>query len=98
MSAPEDGSTIDLIDNPAARRFEVHVDGALAGSAEYVLQGGRIVLTHTEVSPAYDGRGLGSRLAAFALDQARDRGLKVVPVCPFISSYLRRHPEYADLV
>lgn len=98
MSASEAGSTIDLIDNPQARRFELHVDGALAGAAEYVLQDGQIVLTHTEVDPAYDGRGLGSRLAAFALDQARERGLTVVPVCPFISTYLRRHPEYADLV
>jgi uncharacterized protein len=87
-----------VVDNPGARRFEAYVDGALAGFAEYQPHPDRIVFTHTEVDPAFEGKGVGSRLAAGALDAVRARGLRVVPLCPFIAGYLSRHPEYADLV
>ena len=70
----------------------------LAGFATYRLHPGRITFLHTEIEPEYEGSGLGSRLAAAVLDDARARGLSVVPICPFISSWIRRHPEYADLV
>jgi predicted GNAT family acetyltransferase len=56
------------------------------------------VFTHTEVDPAFEGHGIGSALAAGALDDARRRGLVVVPSCPFIRAYITRHPEYADLL
>ena len=56
------------------------------------------MFTHTEVVPQFEGQGLGSRLAKFALDDVRRRGLQVVPVCTFVAGYIRRHPEYHDLV
>jgi predicted GNAT family acetyltransferase len=89
---------IEVADNPEAARFEVRVDGTLAGFSEYVLKGGTIILSHTEIKPEFEGRGLGSRLARKALDESRDAGLRVIPRCPFIAAYIERHPEYAELV
>jgi predicted GNAT family acetyltransferase len=66
--------------------------------AEYRLDGGTIRFVHTQVEPAFEGRGLGSRLAKAALDEVRSRGLKAVPQCPFIAGYIARHPEYQALV
>jgi predicted GNAT family acetyltransferase len=57
-----------------------------------------VAFLHTEVDPTVQRRGLGSALVAGALDDARARGLAVVPLCPFVDAYIRRHPEYADLV
>lgn len=79
-------------------RFEIMVDGAPAGFAEYRRHPGAMVLTHTVVNPARRGQGLAGRLARAALDAARDEGLRVVPQCPYIADYIRKHPEYADLV
>lgn len=89
---------IEVADQPDASRYVVTVDGELAGVAEYRLAGGRIDLFHTEVEERLRGRGVGSRLVAGALDDARDRGLSVVPTCPFVGAYIDRHPAYADLV
>jgi predicted GNAT family acetyltransferase len=86
-----------VVDNAAASRFELVVDGHVA-FAEYRLAPHRIVFTHTEVPGALRGRGVGTALARGALDAARDRGLAVVPMCPFIAAYIRSHPEYRDLV
>jgi uncharacterized protein len=74
-------------------RFEIHVDGALAGYAAYRAEPGRITFTHTEIDPLYGGRGLGGELVAAALGAARRRGLEVVPECPFVRSWLAKHPE-----
>jgi predicted GNAT family acetyltransferase len=87
-----------VVDNPAERRYEALVGDQPAGIVTYRLRPGQIVLLHTEVLPAFEGRGIGSRLAAGVLDDARSRGLSVVPRCPFIAAYIRRHPVYADLV
>ena len=87
---------IVVVDNPAHSRFEIQVDGQVAGFASYRLAPGRIVFTHTEIDPVYEGRGLGSKLAAGALDAARSRSLLVDAQCPFIAAYLKRHPEYAQ--
>jgi hypothetical protein len=57
-----------------------------------------MTIPHTEVQSRFEGQGLGARLARFVLDDARERGLRVVPRCPFIAAYIKRHPEYADLV
>ncbi|MFF5234504.1 GNAT family N-acetyltransferase [Dactylosporangium sp. NPDC000521] len=84
---------IEVVDDPQQHRFELRVDGAHAGAAYYRLHPGEIVFTHTEVDQAYEGQGLGSKLAAGALQQTRERGLRVVPQCPFIAAYLKRHPE-----
>lgn len=86
-------------DNPAAGRFEAWSGDALAGFAEYRVNGERIVFTHTEVDEAFEGQGVASALAQEALDDVRRRGqLRVVPRCPFIRGWIDRHPTYADLV
>ena len=66
--------------------------------AEYELFPDRIVFTHTEVPPRHEGHGIGSQLIRFALRSARDRGLKVIPVCPFFDAYVRKHAEEQDLL
>jgi len=85
-------------DNPDEQRYELLVNGELVGELVYRLRDSRITLLHTEVSPSVEGQGLGGRLVAGALDDIRARGLRVVPVCPFVRAYLRRHPDAADLV
>ncbi|MEI2809648.1 MAG: GNAT family N-acetyltransferase [Nocardioides sp.] len=90
---------VRVVDNPEAARFEGWVGDALAGFAEYRLRGDRIVFTHTEVDPAYAGRGVGTAIAHAALDAVRADGeLHVVPLCPFIKAWIDKHPAYADLV
>jgi predicted GNAT family acetyltransferase len=93
-----DDQDVVVRDNPQAGRYELLVDGRLAGLATYVLSDGVMTILHAEVQPRFEGRGLGSRLARFALDDARRRGLLVVPRCPFIAAYVARHPELADLI
>ena len=89
----------EVQDNPEESRYDVLVDGRLAGFAQYRLGGGRITMYHTEIEPEYEGRGLGDELAREALDDVRRRGLVLVPLCPFIAAYIRRHPDdYLDLV
>jgi predicted GNAT family acetyltransferase len=88
---------LTIRDNPAAHRYETEVDGELA-VAYYQLAGTTITFTHTEVPERFEGRGIGGALARFALEDARARGLGVIPRCPFISAYIRRHPEYQPLV
>ena len=86
-------------DNPAQSRYELLVDERLAGFSQYRLDGARITIYHTEVEPEYEGRGLGDELARSALDDVRRRGLVLVPLCPFIAAFIRRHPgDYLDLV
>lgn len=84
-------------DNAERHRFEVVVDGHLA-RADYVIDGDVITFTHTIVPPALEGRGVASRLIRHGLSEARARGLKVVPQCPFAAAYIRKHPEWADLL
>ena len=79
-------------------RFEAHLDHELAGVLEYVVKYGRIALVHSEVTPRYEGRGVGSELIRFALDDARRRGLRVIAICPFVQDYLARHPDFDDIV
>lgn len=88
---------MDVRNNEARNRYELEVDGALA-IAEYRLRPGRITFTHTEVPDALEGRGIGSKLVRAALDDARARGLKVVPLCPFVKRYIEKHPEFRDLL
>ena len=88
---------IGVQDNRAEQEFTLDIDGGRAIAA-YQREGDRIVFTHTEVPPALEGRGVGSRLVRGALDQVRDAGLKVVPQCSFVRAYIQRHPEYRDLL
>ena len=87
-------------DSPSARRYEVEEDGVVAGYTQYRLDESTSTITfvHTEMDPAFGGRGLASELAAGALDDVRRRGLRVVAECEFIAGYIERHPEYADLL
>ena len=90
--------TSDQVRNvPARHRFELDADGHTA-VAHYTLAPGVITFTHTEVPPELGGRGVGSKLARGALDDARAQGLKVVANCPFIAGYIAKHPEYRDLL
>ena len=97
MSAPAEPTVLDVAE---WSRFEIHVDGRTAGFAAYRMKDPRLmVLTHTEIDDAYEGRGLGSVLVRAALDSARDRGLSVRPDCPFVRAYIARHPDdYLALV
>ncbi|MBV8081309.1 MAG: N-acetyltransferase [Actinobacteria bacterium] len=92
MSEP---AVVDALDR---QRYELHLDGEVAGFVDYRKREDRIVFTHAEVSPEHEGHGHGSRLARFVLDDARRQGLRVVPMCPFIALYVERHPEYQDLL
>ena len=90
---------VEVRNNRTEYRYELWVDGELAGYTRYVLRRGRIAFLHTEVYESYEGLGLGGRLARTALEDARARGLVVEPYCPFIAGYIERHlDEYRDLV
>lgn len=84
-----------VVDNPAEQRYELLDGGELLGEIVYRERDDVLALVHTEVEPKR--QGLGSELVKGALDDVRARGLRVVPVCPFVRAYIRRHPEYADV-
>ena len=86
-----------VTDNAAESRFELDVDGATAFAA-YRVQDGQLIFTHTEVPESLSGRGVGSKLAKGALDLARERRMPVVAQCAFIAGYVRKHPEYQELL
>jgi len=90
--------SVRVVDNPNAGRYDAYVGDQLAGSVYYQVHHDRIVFVHTEVDDAFEGHGVGGRLARFALDDARARGLRVIAQCPFISGYIDHHPEYQDLL
>jgi uncharacterized protein len=87
-----------IVDAEPAQRYEARVDGELAGFLDYTIKRGRIALVHTEVLPAYAGRGIASDIVRFALDDARGRGLRVIAICPYVRAFLERHPEMRDIV
>jgi uncharacterized protein len=89
---------VRVVDSPEGLRYELWRGQTRAGFIKYRSEPGTILLIHTEVDPAFEGQGLGGHLVAGALDDIRARGLKLVPICPFVRAYLRRHPEYGDLV
>ena len=85
-------------DNATAHRYELLLDGEVVGELVYRKQGEVVTLIHTEVAAELEGRGLGEQLVAGALDDIRAGGLHIVPLCPFVGAYVRRHTEYGDLV
>jgi predicted GNAT family acetyltransferase len=95
MPAPD---AVRVTDNRESDRFEAHLGSELAGYVTYRLRPQRITFLHTEVEPALEGHGIGSKLAKAVLDDARTRGLSVILLCPFIASWVRRHPSYGDMV
>lgn len=92
------GVQSEVADNPGQTRFEIRVGGRLAGHADYRRRPGLIAFIHTEVDPELEGQGLGSDLIKAALDQVQEQGLEVLPFCPFVNAFIKRNPEYLDLV
>src|SRR5215207_9186103 len=85
-------------DNPDRHRFEADLGGGEVAIAEYNLLSHIIMFTHTEVPEAFEGRGIGTKLIEFALAAARERGLQVIPICPFFAAYMKEHAEVQDLL
>ena len=88
----------EVVEVSEESRYELRLDGRLIGLAAYHRRDGRIAFTHTEVDASCQGQGCGSRLAEAVLEDARRKGLDVVPLCPFIAHYIDTHPEYEALV
>jgi predicted GNAT family acetyltransferase len=88
----------DFVDLPDHHRYELRSGDEVVGLITYQLDGDVISLVHTEVDPAHEGEGHAGTLARGALDDARSRGRRVVPSCPYVASYIEKHPDYADLV
>lgn len=82
---------IKVSDQRDANRYEIRVDGELAGFCKYELQADKLVLPHTQIDPAFEGRGIGGKLVAYALEDAHSRHLQVVPACSFVAWYMRTH-------
>ena len=87
----------EVADNKAQRRYELAADANTA-FVSYQLEDDRIALTHTIVPEEMEGQGVGTRLVQGVLDDARERQLKVVPVCSFVRHFIEKHPDYADMV
>ena len=93
-------TTADLTarDNVERHRFEIDLGGGTFAFADYNLITGKIMFTHTEVPPEHEGKGIGTALIRAGLAAARERGLKVIPICPFFAAYMQKHAEVQDLL
>ena len=87
----------EIVDHPEKKRYEATIEGAIA-RIEYIKAKDKIYLTHTEVPQALEGKGVGSKLVAKVLENIDQQGLTLVPLCPFVALYLKRHPEWKRLV
>ena len=88
----------DVTHNPDESRYEIHVDGTLAGYTVAEQRDGVVVFPHTVVFDEFEGKGLAGTLVSGALDDVRERGLKIEAVCPYVARYVAKHDQYADLV
>lgn len=97
---PQTSSPPDWLvrDNPDRHRFEIDLGDGTFAIAEYTLPKGTIMFTHTEVPPEHGGKGIGTALIRAGLAAARERGLKVIPICPFFAAYIKAHSEAQDLL
>jgi predicted GNAT family acetyltransferase len=87
-----------VTENPGRHRYEISVDGEPAGFTMYTLDGDVAIMPHTKIDSAYEGQGLATTLIGAALDDLRERGVTVVPRCPFVRDFVEKHPEYRDIV
>jgi predicted GNAT family acetyltransferase len=95
---PESNEILDIVDVPAANRYEARLAGELAGWVDYRRVHDRLVALHTEVEPAFGGRGIGSKLVQRVIDDARAGRTTITPRCPFFVAHFERHPEDRDLI
>lgn len=86
-----------LIDNTEGKQYEYHIDGVIA-KIEYIKAKNKIYLTHTEVPTALEGQGVASALVKDVLEDIERKGLTLVPMCPFVASYIKRYPDWKKLV
>ena len=99
--APEASTEHDrltVVDRPDAGRYELHLDGERVGLADYSIRDGVITIPHVETDPQHRGKNFAARLMAGALDDIRERGMTVRPLCPYAAAYMQRHPDTQDLV
>jgi uncharacterized protein len=87
---------IEVTHNAAEHRFETFIDGYLS-KLDYIQDGKNFVITHVGVSPELRGQGIAGRIVQVGLEYAKERSLRVVPMCSYAAAYIRRHPEYAEL-
>lgn len=87
---------MEVINNTEEENFEITLDGETA-ELTYSIEDNLMIIPHTYVPKAFEGKGVGSLLAKTALEYAKENGLKVVPLCSFIETYISRHPEYQEL-
>ena len=92
------GEQVAVHRNDENHHYEATLDGKVVGFVRFRHRPGQILLIHTETDPEYEGRGVGTALARGALDDVRAHGEKAAVMCPFIGAYVKRHPEYQDLV
>ncbi len=86
-----------LINNETAKQYEIHIDGFVP-RLEYIKTKDKIFLTHTEVAVELEGKGVGSTLIRMVLEEVERLGLTLVPMCPFVAAYIKKHPEWRKLV
>lgn len=98
MSDDSPAAVIDVERNDSARRYEITLDGELAGYSEFKPIDGKVVFTHTITLPEFGGRGVASTLIKRMLTDVRARGEQVVAVCPFVKKYLETHHEFDDII
>lgn len=88
----------ELINNESKHQYEFHLEG-YTPKIEYIINNNsEIFLTHTEVHPALGGRGIGTQLVKKVLEDIKNKELKLVPLCPFVAAYIKRHPEWISIV
>ncbi|UXA18222.1 GNAT family N-acetyltransferase [Mycobacterium sp. SMC-4] len=95
MATDKTGAPTEV--NAEADRFTISVAGQQAGFTQIVDHDGQRIFPHTEVDDQFSGRGLGTILVREALEQTRDAGLRIVPVCPMVAAFIDKHPEFADI-
>ncbi|MFI1915608.1 GNAT family N-acetyltransferase [Nocardia sp. NPDC020380] len=94
----ESSESIEVRKNPELDRFELYVDGNLAGVAAYQDTANERAFVHTEIYPRYEGQGYGRKIVQGALDQTRDEGFGILPLCPMVHHFVESRPEYLELV
>lgn len=94
----QETSQIEVFDDSEDHAYVITVDGEKAGKAVYHIRGGRYFFVHTEIDNQFEGKRLGSQLVQFALEDIKLKDGSVVPICPFVRGYIKRHPEYDELI